>query len=91
MHSKTTRNNPENIKSLSVEGEYGVILSEFEKNGISYFCVVNKDYKKKAKIKLEYSSNDVKMLSPNKKVFELKTVKTEYTLRPSEMIVFRTK
>lgn len=82
---------PENVQSLSVEGECGVILSEFEKNGISYFCVVNKDYKKKAKIKLEYSSDDVKMLSPNKKVFELKTAKTEYTLRPSEMIVFRTK
>jgi hypothetical protein len=82
---------PENVLNMSVEGECGVMLSEFEKNGISYFCVVNKDYKRKTKIKLEYSSNDVKMLIPNKKAFKLKKTKTEYTLRPSEMIVFRTK
>jgi hypothetical protein len=84
---------PEKVLNMSVEGECGVMLSEFEKNGISYFCVVNKDYKRKTKIKLEYSSNDVKMLIPNKKAFKLKKTKTktEYTLRPSEMIVFRTK
>lgn len=82
---------PEYLRDLSVKGEEGAIFSEFEKGGFTYFCVVNKDYNKTATLRLRYNSKNVMRLVPNGGRFELKDAKEIYTLRPSEMMVFRAK
>lgn len=89
--TQKTRTLPKGVRKLKVKGREGIILSEFTKDGIDYFCVVNKDYQRSSKVNISFNSGYMSLrLVPNGDGFDSVEVEEEYELNPSEMLVFRT-
>lgn len=77
---------PQNIKSLSVNGQAGAVVSVFTNNGHKYLAIVNKDYVSTMTLKITAKNNAVKNIS--KQLVE-NSLKSSYTVQPGDIVLFR--
>lgn len=77
---------PSGIKSLSVNGKEGAVVSIFSKNGKKYLAVINKDYERTMTLNISVSSNLVKSIS--KQLVE-STPKSTYTVQSGDIALFK--
>lgn len=77
---------PQNIKSLSVRGNAGGVVTVFSNNGHKYLAVVNKDYERAMTLNITAVSGRVKSL--NKQLVE-SSAKSRYTVQPGDIALFK--
>lgn len=78
---------PTNIHSLKIAGSGGAIVSTMKKNGNLYMVIVNKDYKRKLKLRIK-AKPSVKSITKNLKETALKNT---YKVDGGDMLLFRLK
>jgi len=77
---------PQNIKSLSVKGTAGAVVTVFSNSGHKYLAVVNKDYERVMTLNITAASSKVKSLS--KQLVE-SSIKNRYTVQPGDIALFK--
>lgn len=76
---------PEGVESLST-GDGGAVVSYFNKDGVRYLALVNKDYKANMSLDISFSG-DVRQL--DKEGYHAPAASGSYTVSPGDIILFQ--
>ena len=86
----TTRQSvmPDNIRSLKISGRHGAVISQLEKDGRRYLAIVNKDHERSMTVRIRTRNNVSRHLT---KTLEEELMKSSYTVKAGDILLFRLK
>lgn len=84
--TKRTTKMPRNLRKLKIRSKMGAIISELEKDGHHYLAMVNKSYEDKVFVTIKARNSIPRHLT---KTLQEEEMKTDYTIQPGDILLFR--